>query len=166
MTYSEWETAVPDAIKKDIVWKMEAYRLSLFLGDLAWHDASKIMRDKRTQGLTTQFYPAVGSISANIAEGYSRTSTKDQARFFEYALGSARESRDWYFKCRFILGESIFEHRLKLLTSIMRLLLATIPRQRSQNSNLHEPPAEYAGNSPPSEEDSFQLEEVAPLPDV
>ncbi len=39
----------------------------------------------------------VGSIRANIAEGYSRGTGKDRARFYEYALGSARESRDWYF---------------------------------------------------------------------
>jgi four helix bundle protein len=51
-------------------------------------------------GLSDQLYEAVGSVSANLAEGYSRGTGKDRARFYEYALGSARESRDWYFKAR------------------------------------------------------------------
>jgi len=50
-------------------------------------------------------YRAVGSIKANIAEGYSHRSGKDQARFYEYSLGSARESRGWYYDARHILGE-------------------------------------------------------------
>ena len=49
---------------------------------------------------------------------------------YEYSLGSARESRDWYYKGRHILGESITHHRLSFLTQIVRLLLTMIPQQR------------------------------------
>ena len=48
MTYKEWVEAVPSAIRDDPVWRVEAYRLALFAGDLAWHDASKLLRDKQT----------------------------------------------------------------------------------------------------------------------
>ena len=51
-------------------------------------------------------------------------------RFFEYSLGSARESRDWYYKGRHILGEAVTAHRVNLVTQITRLLLTYIPDQR------------------------------------
>ncbi|MFQ6040547.1 MAG: four helix bundle protein [Candidatus Poribacteria bacterium] len=61
------------------------------------------MRDKRTLGLSDQLYRALGAIGSDIAEGFSRKSGKDKARFYEYGLGSARESRDWYYKGRHVL---------------------------------------------------------------
>ena len=80
--------------------------------------------------LADQLYRALGSISAYIAEGYSRSTGKDRARFFEYALGSARESRDWYYKARFILGDDVVNERLELLTHIVRQLIMIIPSER------------------------------------
>ena len=130
MNYQEWEQEVPETLKADSLWKMSVYRYALFLNDLGWFDVTKLMQDRRTIGLSEQLYEALGSISANIAEGYSRGTGKDRARFYEYALGSARESRDWYFKGRHILGEAVVTHRLKLLEEIIRLLLTMIPQQR------------------------------------
>ena len=45
-------------------------------------------------------------------------------------IGSARESRDWYYKGRHILGPVVTAHRLSLLTQIIRLLLTMVPQQR------------------------------------
>jgi four helix bundle protein len=90
------------------------------------------MRDRRTLSLSDQLYRALGSISANLAEGYSRGTGKDRARFYEYSLGSARESRDWYYKGRHILGEAVVQHRLQLLTEVIRLLLTMVPQQRGR----------------------------------
>lgn len=90
------------------------------------------MNDKRTIGLANQLYRAVGSVGANLAEGYSRSTGKDRALFYQYSLGSARESRDWYYKARFVLGIEIFEHRARVLTEIIRLLLTMIPQQRGR----------------------------------
>lgn len=129
--YEEWESSVPAEITGDSLWKMEAYRLALFVADLGWHDVTRLTRDKRTVGLSDQLYRALGSISANLAEGYSRRTGKDRARFYEYALGSARESRDWYYKGRHMLGEQVTSHRLDLLTQINRLLLTMVPQQRA-----------------------------------
>jgi len=131
-TYAEWEAQVPAAIKKDSLWRMQAYRRALFLGDLGWRDVTRLIGDRRTRALADQLYRAVGSISANLAEGYSRGTGRDRARFYEYALGSARESRDWYFKARYVLGDEILEHRLTLLSEIIRLLLTMIPQQRGR----------------------------------
>jgi four helix bundle protein len=131
MNYEEWEGSVADQIKVDSLWKMKAYRLSLFLSDLAWRDVTKLMSDRRTKSLSDQLYRAVGSIGANLAEGYSRGTGKDRARFYEYALGSARETQDWYHKGRHTLGDTVLHHRLQIIAEIMRLLLKTIPQQRS-----------------------------------
>ena len=130
MRYAEWEEQVPDAIKQDSLWRMVAYRRGLLLSDLAWFDVTRLIQDKRMVALADQLYRAVGSISANIAEGYSRGTGKDRARFYEYALGSARESRDWYYKARHLLESEVIDHRMTVLTEIIRLLLTTIPQQR------------------------------------
>src|SRR5580765_5186990 len=104
MNFQEWLETVPEEIKADSVWKSEAYRLALFAADLAWHDVTKLVRDKRTISLGDQLYRAAGAVSADIEEGYSRGTGKDRARFYEYGLGSAREARGWCFKGRHVLG--------------------------------------------------------------
>ena len=129
--YEEWEKTVPQQIKGDVLWKVTAYRLALFAVDLGWHDVTALMNDRRTIGLSDQLYRALGSVSANVEEGYSRGTGKDRARFYEYALGSARESRGWYYKGRHILGETVVQHRLQLQTEIIRLLLTMVPDQRA-----------------------------------
>ena len=141
MTYNDWIKTVPQAITGDPLWKMEAYRLALFAADLAWPGVTKLIQDKRTLALADQLYRSVGGVSSDIAEGYSRQSGKDQARFYEYALGSAREGRNWYYEGRHILGEAVSTHRMKLLTEIIRLLLTMIPTERGYK--LQEEPTPY-----------------------
>ena len=130
MTYDQWQNSVPLEIRNDSLWHMEVYRLSVFATDLAWHDVSRLIRDKRTISLADQLNRAVGSVSANIAEGYGRQSGRDQARFYEYALGSARETRAWYYQARHVLKEIVASHRIQLMTQIIRLLLTIIPVER------------------------------------
>jgi four helix bundle protein len=90
-------------------------------------DRSRIMRP-----IGSQLYRALGSIAANIAEGYSRSSGADRARHFEYSLGSTRESLVWYFAVAALLGRDLFEARHETLSQIRRLLLATIPTERKR----------------------------------
>lgn len=132
VNFESWERDLPRAITDDSLWRVQAYRLALFLADICWRDVTKLSQDHRTRSLADQLYRAVGSVGANIAEGYSRNSGRDQARFYEYALGSARESRDWYFKARHVLGEEVIVHRLDLLAQIIRLLLKMVPQKRAQ----------------------------------
>jgi four helix bundle protein len=142
MTYKEWVETVPRVIRDDPVWRVEAYRLALFAGDLAWHDATKLLSDKRTISMADQLHRAAGAISSDIAEGYSRRSGKDQARFYEYGLGSAREARDWYYKGRNILGLEVVRHRMDLLAQIIKSLLTIIPNERGYS--LREEEASYS----------------------
>jgi len=143
MTYDEWLKSVPAEITGDSIWKMEAYRLALFLADLAWRDVTKLTRDRRTLDMAGQLYRAVGSVEANISEGYSRGSGRDRARLYECSLGSARESRGWYYKGRHVLKEEVALHRIRLLTHIAKLLLRMVPDQRATGSFLAEDPVEY-----------------------
>ena len=144
MNYPSWQSLVPDSIREDSLWKMTAYRLGLFLSDIAWADVTRLVSDQRTRGLADQLFRAVGSVSANLAEGYSRGTGRDRARFYEYALGSAREARDWYFKARHILGEPVTSHRLDFLTEIIRLLLTMVPQQRGAVLKENEVPYRVA----------------------
>jgi len=150
VNYELWQKDVPEEITGDVLWRMQVYRMALFSADIAWIDVTKLRQDKCTIRLADQLYRAIGSISANIAEGYSRNSGKDQARFYEYALGSARESRDWYYKSRHILGKKVIAHRLDWLTQIIRLLLTIIPAQR--HTTIKEEAGQYKLNQ--------QLEDV------
>lgn len=38
MTYEEWASSLPTQFKDDALWRIEAYRLGLFIGDIGWHD--------------------------------------------------------------------------------------------------------------------------------
>ena len=164
MNYQQWTTSVPAEIRGDSLWKMEAYRLALFQSDLGWNDVTKLIQDSRTVGLADQLYRALGSVHANLAEGYSRGSGKDRARFYEYALGSARESRGWFYNGRHVLGETVSSHRIRLLTQIIRLLLAMVPDQRGDV--LREEPALYVteGAEAQNPEELATLLERVPTP--
>ena len=142
MNYAEWEQTVPQEITDDSLWKMTAYRLALFLADICWQDVLMLMRHRQLHELADQLYRATGSVSANLAEGYSRGTGADRARFYEYALGSARESRDWYFKARHVLSKDVTPHRLQFLAEIIRLLLTMVPQQRGRV--LRDEAAEYS----------------------
>ena len=132
MKFAEWESGVPEVLREDALWTVKAYRLSLFLADVAWHDVVKLSKAPGMRSLSDQLYRSCGSICANIEEGYSKKSSKDRARFYEYSLGSARETRGWFYRARHILGEEVATHRLGLTTEIIKLLLTMVPDQRSQ----------------------------------
>ena len=158
MRYVEWQAGVPDEIKGDSLWKLEVYRLGLFAADIAWQDALVLNKNPLTRGLADQLYRAVCSISANIAEGYSRSTGKDRARFLEYSLGSAREARDWYFKSHHTLKEEVIKHRIDLLTQIVKMLSILTPNQRQKG--IREEQAEYVI----LQSSNFNIDLETPLP--
>ncbi|MCH8294769.1 four helix bundle protein [Candidatus Poribacteria bacterium] len=76
---------------------------------------------------------SVGSISANIEEGYGRGfDGKEYHRFLRYALGSAKEAKGWYFRGRHLLSAKVVKHRLKLLSEIIALIITEISLQRKK----------------------------------
>ena len=139
MTFDEWLQTVPGELTNDPLWRNEAYRLAIFAVDLAWPDVSRLIKDQRTRYVADQLYRAVGSVGANISEGYGRSSGKDHARVLEYTLGSSREARGWYYQARHVLTPTVALHRMKLLTQITRLLLSMVRTERSRRIAEPEP---------------------------
>jgi four helix bundle protein len=129
--FAEWAARIPSVMKDDPIWRLPAYRYALFLGDLIQDDVRVIRQGGRTRRLIDQLLDAVESISANIAEGYSRTTGPERAKFFEYAHSSARESREWLFKVRRQLSPEVVAARMQLVTRIMKILAVVIPRERA-----------------------------------
>ena len=111
---------------------MRVYQLAGELIPHAYEDAKAIRAEPITAKIAGQLYEAVCSIEANISEGYSRSSGKDRARIFEYALGSVRESMSWYKSVRPVLGDETTTARRDVLEEMRRLLLAIIPRERGR----------------------------------
>src|SRR5215211_2508254 len=132
MNYQEWLTTVPTEITQDPLWKLDVYRLGLFVAEIGWEDVVLLDKNKITRDAADQIHRSLDSISANIAEGYSRSTGKDRARYFEYSLGEAREARDRYFKARRALKQEVVLHRIKLLTQIVKMLNALVPTQRKR----------------------------------
>jgi four helix bundle protein len=132
--FDAWALTVPPEITTDTIWRTPAYRFSLFHMFRAQLDLRWISRHPSTRALADQLIRAVGGISANLDEGYSRSSGRERAHFYEYALGSTREARGWYYKCSIALPSEITSVRLARLTRIVRILTSVIPRERERNS--------------------------------
>lgn len=130
MNYVEWLKSVPPEITNDPIWKLEVYRLALFAGDIGWQDVLTLSKNKLMYSIADQLHRSLGSISANLTEGYSRSKGLDRARYIEISLGSARESRDWYYKSKQALSPEVIKHRMGLTTHIIAMLTSMIPHQR------------------------------------
>jgi four helix bundle protein len=112
------------------LWNLDIYRLGLFVAEIGWDDVVILNKNTLTRDAGDQIIRSLNSISANIAEGYSRSTGKDRARYYEYSLGEAREARDRYFKCRRVLKQEVVLHRIRLLTQIVKILNVLVPTQR------------------------------------
>lgn len=137
MSYDEWEATVPEAIKIDRMWRVQAFRLASYLSACAAVDTREITDDRRYAQLVIQLRRAAGSAPANIAEGYPRISAKDRVRYYEYALGSAAEAQTWYMSLRELFPPEVLAERLSLLRSITRLLLTMIRSSRPPHRPAH-----------------------------
>jgi len=134
MRYEEWLARVPENLKGDPIWKFDAYPKALLLFDLVWEDSEKLIRDTRGREIARQLVRSAGSISANIDEGFGRgIDRKEYVQFLRYALGSARETRSWYYKSRHLLTEQVVQHRMDLCSEIIALLVTAINRRKQSH---------------------------------
>jgi len=157
MNYAEWLETVPSELTNDPIWKLEVYRLALFADDIGWNDVLALSKNNLMYSVADQLHRSLGSISANLAEGYSRSKGLDRARFFEFSLGSARESRDWYYKSRHVLSAEVINHRLGLVTQIIAMRTPVISHQRTHA--IREEQAEYNAQS-----SGFSVDSQIPFP--
>ena len=70
--------------------KLDVWQKSIAFADFIYSETRKFPNEERF-GLTNQMRRAAVSISSNIAEGSSRSSKSDFARFVEIATGSVFE---------------------------------------------------------------------------
>ena len=131
MDYPSWEQGISPHLRDDPLWSLRVYRMPLYAGDLARWDARVLAKQDEYIAIADQLRRAGTAIRANIAEGFSRYLPRDRSRFFEYALGSAREARDWYHKSTEALGTEAREARLEQLGHIVRILTTLIARTRT-----------------------------------
>jgi four helix bundle protein len=131
-SFVEWVAAMDAARTGNPLWSVQAYRLASYA--IECHTFDRRTNRPLSKAITVdQLTQAVGSIAANIAEGYSRPSPADQNRFYGYALGSAREAIAWYDILRIELG-ALADDRQATLIQIRRLLLTTLRNSRSNDA--------------------------------
>ncbi len=127
--FENWKQSVHVSLKNDPLWKFQVYPKAMFLYDLTWEDCEHLLKDERGKAVARQLIRSVGSISANIEEGYGRGYGQDYAYRLRISLGEARESRGWYWRGRRQLPAEVLDHRLKLLDEIIAMLRPNIERQ-------------------------------------
>ena len=130
-SFAEWESTVGQGMTGDPLWSVQAYRISMYLIECHSFDRESNARFSNAAAID-QLTRSLGSIAANLAEGYSRASSADRLRFYGYALGSARESITWYNTLRSELGPAT-ESRQEKLVQVRRLLLTTLRRARTKD---------------------------------
>lgn len=111
--------------------KLETWQEAIAFADLVYAVTKSFPADERF-GLTNQMRRAAVSVSSNIAEGSSRNSKTDFARFVEIATGSVFEvvSQAFIAKKQGFLSEDNFrkiygasEKTGKMLSGLRRSLL-------------------------------------------
>jgi four helix bundle protein len=114
---------------QDRIENFGGYQKAMQLWDLFWEDSEILMRDLRGREIARQMTKSIGSISANMEEGYGRGFGRELAQFYRYSRGSARESRGWYLRARFLLPDEIVTPRVALLDEIIGILVSTLERR-------------------------------------
>ena len=118
---------------KDKLDELRFYQMAIQLWDECWGDTEILMKDFRGEEMAKQLIRSVGSISANIEEGYGRGFGKEYPHFLRISRGSARESRGWYMKSKFLLENKTIEERVSTLNSITAMLTKTIETLKNKN---------------------------------
>jgi len=146
---ADWEKTIDAARTGDPLWTVQAYRISVYA--IACHNFDRIHNAALMNAPAfDQLTRAIGSVAANIAEGYSRSSVLDRMRFYGYALGSAREAIAWYDTTAAELGDTSTA-RQAMLIQIRRLLLTTVRNARPDVTTLTTPRARRNRRAPDSQ---------------
>ena len=95
------------------------YVKAMELWDCFWEDSEILGKDYRGREIVRQLVRSVGSIGANIEEGYGRGFGKEYPQYLRITRGSARESRGWYGRARKLLPEPILLERINILNEII-----------------------------------------------
>lgn len=80
--------------------ELEVWKIADALFEMIIVDAEKFPKTTVGKIIADQIIRAIGSISANIAEGAGRGGKKEFIRFLIIARGSLTESQNWLIKAR------------------------------------------------------------------
>jgi four helix bundle protein len=130
-----WERACPAAITSDVLWKLDAYRVAMYLLHSTRRDFRANQISPADPWLITQLVRAAGSVSANLSEGYSRPTRADRLRFLGYALSSTRECIPWYESLRDTIPDDVIDERIRLIARLRSLLLGVIRSLRDDGGS-------------------------------
>jgi four helix bundle protein len=117
--------------------KLDVWQKAIDFADLVYNKTRAFPAEERF-GLTNQLRRAAVSISSNIAEGSSRSSKSDFARFVEIATGSVFEvvSQAFIAHRQSFLSEDQFhkiytdaEELSRMLSGLRKSLLSTLSSQ-------------------------------------
>ncbi len=115
--------------------KLDVWQKAIDFADLVYSKTKSFPSDERF-GLTNQMRRAAVSVSSNIAEGSSRISDTDFARFVEIATGSLFEAvseatvakrQDFLSKESFTVIYTAAEDQGRMLSGLRRTLVGNQP---------------------------------------
>ena len=106
---------------EDRIEEIGFYKLSMELWNELWNDTETLMQDFRGKEIARQLIRSVGSISANIEEGYGRGFGKEYPQYLRISRGSARESKGWYRRSDHLLSSENIAARILKLDSIIAM---------------------------------------------
>ncbi len=133
LDFGAWAATVHSRMKREPLWKSVAYQKALFLHECVWRDCEILQADVRGRSIVQQLIRSAGSISANLEEGHGRGYGKQRNWFWTVAIGSARESKGWYWRARHLLSEAVLDDRLSLADEIIAMLVSELSRHQHQD---------------------------------
>lgn len=101
------------------VWRMAH---QLFLDAL--RDVENFPKSVSGRIVTDQIIRSLGSISANISEGFSSRTTKQYISYLDIARNSSSEAENWYYKVRDAkwMDKDVVNQRIKICIEIHKML--------------------------------------------
>ncbi|KAF0202418.1 MAG: hypothetical protein FD170_1885 [Bacteroidetes bacterium] len=111
------------------------YKLSMEIWNEMWSDTEILMLDFRGKEIARQLVRSVGSISANIEEGYGRGFGKEYPQYLRISRGSSRESKGWYLRSNHLLNADIINSRITKLDTIIAMETKAIQTLESKTKH-------------------------------
>ena len=96
--------------------EMPVWQNAIEIGEMVFEISSHLPK-KEDYGLTSQIRRASVSISANIAEAFGRSTALDKNKFYDYARGSAFETKSLLIygnKVKYFSSEEVEKISIKL----------------------------------------------------